>query len=177
MHKGAILLFKSSYEEDVRERVDEFMGHYQGSVWDWYSIGGRWSGTLSKYDPGTDPENFETCQSCGGVGCSRCENGRRLKWPTEWKGHPGDIFPLKDCIDVVKEWAEAIDDPDELVQKSEEYKLDSYDSMRAYYLHRASDILYQTFSFEANVFNTESYDFSIPDDVDGWVAVIVDMHN
>ena len=78
---------------------------------------------------------------------------------------------------MVKEWADSIRDPDELVQKSEEYKLDNYDSMRAYYLHRASDILYQAFSFEANVFNTESYDFSIPDDVDGWVAVIVDMHN
>ena len=29
------------------------------SQWDWYQIGGRWTGYYSNYDPATDPKNIE----------------------------------------------------------------------------------------------------------------------
>lgn len=38
------------------------------SKWDWYVIGGRWTGEFSDYDPLKDPANWEPCTICGGTG-------------------------------------------------------------------------------------------------------------
>jgi hypothetical protein len=38
------------------------------SKWDWYSIGGRWSGEISGYDPYMDPQNYSCCTYCNGTG-------------------------------------------------------------------------------------------------------------
>jgi len=48
MHKGIILLLKVEDKEEIIYRIKEFMKEYEGNVWDWYVIGGRWSGTLNK---------------------------------------------------------------------------------------------------------------------------------
>lgn len=65
--------------------------------WDWWSVGGRWSGLLAPaYDPHTDPENFETCWLCQGTGkrsdlevangCNACGGtGRKLKHASDWR--------------------------------------------------------------------------------------------
>ena len=48
MHKGVILLIKASQRDEAKDKVQEFMVHYgDGDIWDWYVIGGRWSGTLN----------------------------------------------------------------------------------------------------------------------------------
>ena len=50
--------------------------------WDWYQIGGRWTGThVPGYDPNTDPENIE--------------NGS-VKWPTSWVHFTGDIMKVEE---------------------------------------------------------------------------------
>lgn len=42
------------------------------SKWDWYQIGGRWSGLFAQdYDPEKDPRNQEVCDLCGGTGHRR----------------------------------------------------------------------------------------------------------
>jgi hypothetical protein len=74
------------------------------SKWDWYSIGGRWTGVLSDYDPQKDTDNIETCYLCSGTGqrpdadyksCNGCEGkGTRLKLSSRWKKYEGDIAPL-----------------------------------------------------------------------------------
>ncbi len=95
--------------------IDEGGLHYistynQESKWDWWQIGGRWSGALDGYNPNKDPDNLEVCHTCGGTGkrddklgrkqrekhvdytCNRCDGtGKRVKWPTEWAHHDGDI--------------------------------------------------------------------------------------
>ena len=38
------------------------------SKWDWYTVGGRWSGTLDDYNPYTDPKNQQECWLCKGTG-------------------------------------------------------------------------------------------------------------
>lgn len=50
------------------------------SFWDWWQIGGRWSGHFARddYDPHKDPRNWETCDICGGTG---------------QRGGPGSRFP------------------------------------------------------------------------------------
>jgi len=39
-----------------------------GSRWDWYVIGGRFTGWLSDYNPRDDPRNWEPCGICNGTG-------------------------------------------------------------------------------------------------------------
>jgi hypothetical protein len=38
------------------------------SRWDWYAIGGRWTGMYSDYEPYLDPKNWSVCDLCGGTG-------------------------------------------------------------------------------------------------------------
>lgn len=90
--------------------------------WDWYQIGGRWTGALDGYDPTTDPRNSEVCSLCRGTGtrpdaaqfgaewmewakgCNGCHGtGIAEKWPTQWVDHPGDIARLGDVREKLAE--------------------------------------------------------------------------
>ena len=52
------------HEEVYDENTDTLSG-----IWDWYQIGGRWTGVKSsQYDPEKDPANIERCGICGGTG-------------------------------------------------------------------------------------------------------------
>ena len=101
---------------DPEEKVTELLAPYdengewskEGSRWDWWQIGGRWTGAMSDYEPHEDPENIETCDLCHGTGtrtdlsvpngCNGCYGeGTRLKWPTQWKNVPEkDMIPAVD---------------------------------------------------------------------------------
>ena len=51
MHKGVICLTKATDKQDAISNVESFLESYGDSkVWDWYEIGGRWSGTLGDDD-------------------------------------------------------------------------------------------------------------------------------
>lgn len=50
--------------------------------WDWYQIGGRWSGCLSEYDPEKDPKNIEKCDLCEGTGVRDDRVGVANGFPT-----------------------------------------------------------------------------------------------
>ena len=105
-------------------------------------------------------------------------------------GNAYDVVPLMDCIEKVKDWSY---DPIERAKieeakaklwtkpKTEGGYLDDNQapnmSMYGYQLQCAAGIYGQTFNFDCNVFNTEDEDYTIPDNYNGWYAVMVDMHN
>jgi hypothetical protein len=86
------------------------------SKWDWWQIGGRWTGALvPDYDPATQDANLEWCSLCGGTGqrddelgrqerekhpgysCNGCNGkGIRTKWPTSWARFEGDVMPVSE---------------------------------------------------------------------------------
>lgn len=91
--------------------------------WDWWQIGGRWTGVLTDHDPETDPRNLETCRSCTGTGvytnpqdglsgvCHQCSgSGQSTKWPTQWASYDGDVVPVSDL--ELTEYPEALVTPD-----------------------------------------------------------------
>lgn len=110
----------------IEDAVDFQMAPYgenewfaDGSRWDWWVIGGRWTGCLDGYDPRDDPRNIETCDLCNGTGtrrdavvlaspggvreghCNGCSSsrgglGQRLKWPTCWAPH--DDWCARDAV-------------------------------------------------------------------------------
>jgi len=88
------------------------------SKWDWWQIGGRWTGCLSNYDPTEDPKNKETCSLCHGTGmrndkigiemrnqnphytCNGCGGkGMSLKWSTRWVSHKDNILPVENIAE------------------------------------------------------------------------------
>ena len=112
--------------ESVQDEVERLLAPYDeggewfrdadserpASRWDWWTIGGRWTGSLDGYEPEKDPANIEPCPHCAGTGrrpdadrfgpdwvkatngCNGCNGvGTRVAWPTQWKPHQGDVQP------------------------------------------------------------------------------------
>lgn len=48
--------------------LQEVLASFEGDYWDWWVIGGRWTGEHDGYDPTKDPVNIENCGSCNGTG-------------------------------------------------------------------------------------------------------------
>lgn len=90
-----------------------------GSRWDWYKIGGRFTGLLSNYEPREDPQNWSTCTICAGSGvrpggieqfgpewftgchgCNGCNGtGKSLNW--NFVPFTGDVIQVKDLANPV----------------------------------------------------------------------------
>ncbi len=129
MHMMALVALPPGYDGDVEEAVAKILAPYDEalqiepvmedgetywtnprSFWDWWQIGGRWTGALSDYNPAADPANVEICDLCSGTGsrpdgarfgaewmestggCNGCGGkGTRTKWPTAWARYDGDV--------------------------------------------------------------------------------------
>lgn len=118
MHYSVLVLIPEAdlpVEDMVAAMLAPFnKNQHEEGHWDWYQIGGRWTGRLSGYDPQADPDNIETCHLCNGTGerpggreqfgdewyewchgCNGCQGkGTAIKWPNQWKHHEGDIMPV-----------------------------------------------------------------------------------
>lgn len=103
----------------LNEAVDPACGECEGtgkvettynkkSQWDWYSIGGRWNGTLRGIDPADDEGNWQECWLCHGVGkradmevangCNGCSGkGISLKYPSDQKD-AGNVMPVSEFL-------------------------------------------------------------------------------
>jgi hypothetical protein len=153
MHKGVILLIKCDNEDTAEALANDFLESYgEGYVWDWYEIGGRWKDIFGNNKP---------------------------------------ILSLSECLGVVKEWQQTISQAQEELDKAQKWlktggntrKIDGKDVpfddyyMYGYQLKIAGQLFSQDFCFDCNVFNLENYDYSIPENVNDYYAVIVDMHN
>jgi hypothetical protein len=92
-------------------------GANEQGFWDWYVIGGRWTGKWTGYDLRKDPRNYERCFLCQGSGrrpnaesfgqewlewsggCNGCMGtGKSLKFAADLPRHEGDIQPADDVL-------------------------------------------------------------------------------
>lgn len=120
MHNfGAVVVPAHVTRDEVEKYVEEAMAPFDENTsddgwWDWWQVGGRWTGVWGEYDPRQDPENIETCRVCGGTGrnpradefeaanpgwiewcngCNGCKGkGVEIKWATGWRAYDGDII-------------------------------------------------------------------------------------
>lgn len=126
MHYGNLIIIERPDDADepldLEAAVAQAMGPHedQGGFWDWYQIGGRWTGHLDGYDPDADPKNQEPCRFCKATGtttaavaaqypayeehvdkpCIQCKGtGTRTTWPTSWAQHPGDVQPIENLTE------------------------------------------------------------------------------
>ncbi len=110
MHFGVLVIVDSNLDPETA--VEELLSPGQGDWWDWWTIGGRYTGCLNDaYDPKKDEANIETCSLCQGTGkradmevangCNGCQGkGKRVKWATQWAKHKGDVISVDDLPDA-----------------------------------------------------------------------------
>jgi len=211
MHKGIILLVKPDENEQdvVISQIREFMEGYEGSVWDWYQIGGRWTNKLA-------PKNKEFLEWVESFLLSKEpeRDGKKVDWISQntvvkhqkelqdkWielgmegqnsycdhyqlgdDGNVYDVIPLSKCLETVKDYSYDYIEQGKKELVEAEYWLtgkkgkNDY-NMYGYCLTKAGKIFNQNFCFDCNVYNITEDDYSIPENVDGWWAVMVDMHS
>jgi hypothetical protein len=112
LYATLVIVEKPEEGESIESVVEKVLASGQDNWWDWWSLGGRWTGALDGYDPEQDERNLEVCDLCQGTGdrkdleppkwkaecggCNGCHGkGKRAKWPTEWARHDGDIVPVE----------------------------------------------------------------------------------
>lgn len=113
--------FREGGDEEGEDTVNGF--------WDWWQIGGRWTGAHTpEYDPDKDPRNIQTCFLCRGTGdrdgwvyyedgerkftdnwaqecngCNGCRGvGKHAKWPTQRVPHDRDVIPVSEIGDELE---------------------------------------------------------------------------
>ena len=202
MHKGIMLIVKSDNKEEALERARNFLEEYQDQVWDWYAIGGRWTQTLCpKYTKFIDwADKYLKGKSGKDYISNKDTKDNQELLQAEWvklgmsgqnpyadhyklpeEGGFYDVWPLNQCLDIVKKWQQTVEDAKKEEEKAKEWlngirAKDDY-HMYGYSLKIAANLYYQSFCFDTNVFNVEKYDYSIPEDVKGFFVVMVDIHN
>lgn len=207
MHTLKVLLTKADNIEEARENVEAFLEPYgEGDVWDWYSVGGRWTNYLAPKDkvkgfyeiihekyPQTkgyyvvnEIENEEIRPIIQGIWEEQGLEGKNPFWDAYGfslnEDEPYNIIALKDCLPVVQDFVKDLDkEKEELWSKMEtarnEAKQGQYD-MTGYYAGQYKDAQYGSFCFETNVYDIdEDVAETIPEDINNYYAVVVDLHN
>lgn len=109
--------------------------------------------------------------------------------PTDWGVY--DVMLLKECQDTVKEWLwdlekraeeyweKAVEERKEKKEKKEKWEFVSKRSdMSWYYAKKYSEAHYWEFCFDTNVYNIDTDEAeSLPENMEWYRAVMVDMHN
>lgn len=119
-HFATLVLTNTGTDEEVSRLLAPYdenqVAFADGSRWDWWVIGGRFSGLLDGYDPTQDPVNIKICDLCSGTGerpggreqfgdawhewcngCNGCHGtGQTLKFASQWRPHDGDRMPARD---------------------------------------------------------------------------------
>lgn len=186
MHKGVICLTKATDKDEAISNVESFLEQYgDGDVWDWYVIGGRWSGLLNpkhnlfqekaeKHFKAAYPEkehpfltqNMVEEQSAA-LDTIWAEIGGTGKHPYQRDsyangGADDDSVPMSTCLEIINEWktdmrAEAEKHFEKMLEarENEKDKDSKFNTMSAYYAGLYKDCLYDNFSFESNVYNID----------------------
>ena len=185
MHKGVICLTQATDKDEAISNVESFLENYgDGKVWDWYVIGGRWSGTLNAknhefqekaaehfkaaYPNEESPflttkmveEQAEQLQSIwtsiGGTGLNPYARSSY-----DDKGQEDDSVPLTECAAVVNEWkvdteAEAEKLFEKVVEARAQEKSGEGHGMSGYYANRYAEAKYDSFCFDSNVYDIDN---------------------
>jgi len=186
MHKGVICLTKATDKDEAISNVESFLEQYgNGDVWDWYVIGGRWSGLLNpkhnlfqekaeKHFKAAYPEkehpfltqNMVEEQSAA-LDTIWAEIGGTGKHPYQRDsyangGADDDSVPMSTCLEIINEWktdmrAEAEKHFEKMLEAREKEKGNDskFNTMSAYYAGLYKDCLYDNFSFESNVYDID----------------------
>lgn len=206
MHKGQIFLTKASDRDEAVGNVREFLDEHQDRVWDWYVIGGRWSGHLNpkseefyklaeahfkKAYPENDnafltntmiTENADVLQNIWSEELGQEGENPYARDSYSNDGDEDDVLPLTECQDRVKDWAKdlnvvAQESWDKMIaSKKDNTKHD----MSAYYANRYAEAVYDEYCFDTNTYDIDNQTNDVLgalENTNEYFAVMVDIHN
>lgn len=184
MHKWILLLTKAENSWEAIGNVEEFLSNYwDGRVWDWYQVWGRWTSVLapmrkkfSEWAREILDMNWWHCYSMKEV---EDKNDQLQKlWEDIWWEwvHPYsdhyklwdkwwlyDVMELEKCIDIVKEWCRDLEKEKEearnemiKTKKEADKKKKEWQNTwdcSPYYAWRYKDFAYWNFCFDTNVYD------------------------
>jgi len=205
MHKGVIMLVKAESKDEAISEVRSFVEDYEGQVWDWWVIGGRWNKVLhplhSKFSK-TVEKAFKKYKK---IGQSMSNDDTTKEYQLIWEliGGTGNnpysddapyntseddnVYLATDCKATIKEWTIDMEAKAESFYKAmyRERKKETAAKREgkkvwpssAYYAKLYSDCKYDNFSFESGVYDISNSTNNVPKDLTGYYAVMIDMHN
>lgn len=205
MHKGIIMLVKAEDKDAALNETRSFLEDYEGQVWDWYAIGGRWNKMLhplykkfsaqvlkasklyerikQKMSPEDLADDYQLIwETLGGTGKNPYSDD------TPYKTEEDDNVCLaNECKRVIKKW-----EVDMNSQAEEHYKRMVHERKKetrlkkankpswpysAYYAKLYANCKYDDFSSESNVYDITNSTNKVPAKLDGYYAVMVDIHH
>lgn len=117
--------------EDCKGSGTRTVTYNPDSKWDWWEVGGRWTGAFGDYDPYKDNDNYEPCNMCKGTGkrndklgkearakdpkytCNGCNGtGKSLKFRLKNKDNIVTVDSLMKRADIDKRIPFAVVTPD-----------------------------------------------------------------
>ncbi len=128
MHKGMILITEAQDKNEAESKVENFLEEYKHQVWDWYVVGGRWSGVITSPIFNLNKKKKEEFEKMLYDGKSWINGGKneigkdqknkrtemmfRKHFP-DFKGRNpyidksdgDDIVPLPKAMNAIKDWA------------------------------------------------------------------------
>lgn len=206
MHKWIILLVKWDDKSIALDNAKDFLEQYwDGRVWDWYQVWGRWSWQLSpitkdfleqakKLFDEKEPERRWTTTTLIDSLKKELEDAWLSlwgEWPNPYSNHYDlpedwgvyDVMKLDDCIDQVEKWKKDVwTELKETRQKMLDEKKKEDEEWRYWlssmYARDYANLSHSEFCFETNVYNIELREVEvIPDDTEDYYAVMIDIHN
>lgn len=177
-------------EDPSKEAIEEALSpHGDGKEWDWYQIGGRWTGHLSGCNPADNPANYEPCEFCEATGvttkavgerypayasnvgreCFQCNGkSKRLKWPTEWVSQQ-ETFKVADVLSKLTE-------PPYAFVSSKDYDWFCRETYHPYVGLTYEEAQAKGLSFQPTPGYNDNFNATVQKFMDGFVTV-VDCHN
>lgn len=202
MHFLSFLIVKADSREEAIGRARDFLEEYQNQVWDWYVIGGRWSGyiTQSNLDQATYEqflkefrENALGFISKDNPECKQRKRAHELfmKYFPNFEGdipiyrdpylHDGyldDVVPLGCCEEIIQKFIDDFHSRYEKLVEIAKKEIESDGTINRNTAWRLGRYSYDdSYSTDHTVFNVENYSVSIPDNPEGYYVVTVDLHN
>lgn len=205
MHKGQIFLTKASDRDEAISNVREFLDEHQDRVWDWYVIGGRWSGNLNpkseefyklaeahfkKMHPDMGEfltssmisESAEVLQSIWSEELGQQSENPYTRDSYSSDGNEDDILPLTECENRVKDWAKdlkavAQENWDKMLASKKE---NGQHDLSAYYANRYAEAVYDEYCFDTNTYDIDNQTNDVLEALENaneYFAVMVDIHN
>lgn len=202
MHFLSMLIVNADSKKEARAAARDFIEQYQNHVYDWYVIGGRWSGYLTRRK--LDQETYEKFskefqeKKLGWTNAENLECKQRklshelfMKYFPDFKGEipvyrdvynqdgsSDDVMPLSECVDIVKEAVEEFNlIYPQIVEEAKKQILDT-GTIERYTAWKLGKYAYEdTYTASHLVFDIQSYTVSVPKNYNGCYVVVVDLHN
>jgi hypothetical protein len=182
-----ILLVKAASKRGAVSNAEGFLSHFgNGLMYSIYRIGGKFSGFLTGYEPAKDPANAVALRAglrlCPGApsdpaaATAGSDAGQSVKPPEEWVPHDGDVMPLGQVkarvASYLGRWHESeLDRANEAICECDgiAYIIRQMEELKCAI---ESDI----FCDRSRVYDTVNHSNSVPDAIDGYWAVVVELN-